>query len=178
MNTAAEPLPRVEWNFDGVPETELVACCFWEYARESAFIRDTVAVFDEDTDKETEATTAIRTIRELNLLLFDTPGELPRLFPKPWQELPPEVRTELMESVNYRPEPIRVCTDDAAAKQLYESAKYDGSAEAEAWKKSKRGKRSLEKFPDPLPVSINWSDGRVSLILDIALERYSVDELS
>lgn len=29
-----------EWNFEGVPDAELVACCFWEYARESAFIRD------------------------------------------------------------------------------------------------------------------------------------------
>jgi len=32
---------EVEWNFDRnrVPESELVACCFWEYARESSFIR-------------------------------------------------------------------------------------------------------------------------------------------
>jgi hypothetical protein len=31
-----------EWNFDAVPDDELVACCYWEYARESAFIRDTL----------------------------------------------------------------------------------------------------------------------------------------
>jgi len=37
--TPAENLPRHEWNFDGVPDDELVACCYWEYARESAFIR-------------------------------------------------------------------------------------------------------------------------------------------
>lgn len=29
-----------DWNFDSVPDSELVACCYWEYARESAFIRD------------------------------------------------------------------------------------------------------------------------------------------
>ena len=29
-----------DWNFDAVPDPELVACCYWEYARESAFIRD------------------------------------------------------------------------------------------------------------------------------------------
>jgi len=29
-----------DWNFDGVPNDELVACCYWEYARESAFIRN------------------------------------------------------------------------------------------------------------------------------------------
>jgi hypothetical protein len=34
-------LEETEWNFcrERVPDRELVACCFWEYARESAFIR-------------------------------------------------------------------------------------------------------------------------------------------
>jgi hypothetical protein len=31
-------LNELDWNFDGVPENELVACCYWEYARESEFI--------------------------------------------------------------------------------------------------------------------------------------------
>ncbi|MBI5388139.1 MAG: hypothetical protein HZA90_26030 [Verrucomicrobia bacterium] len=30
----------LDWNFDNVPDDELVGCCYWEYARESAFIRD------------------------------------------------------------------------------------------------------------------------------------------
>ena len=30
------------WKFDGVLESERMACCLWEYARESAFIRDTL----------------------------------------------------------------------------------------------------------------------------------------
>jgi hypothetical protein len=29
-----------DWNFAAVPDEELVACCLWEYARESSFIRD------------------------------------------------------------------------------------------------------------------------------------------
>ena len=33
-------LDPAEWQFEAVPERELVACCYWEYARESAFIRD------------------------------------------------------------------------------------------------------------------------------------------
>jgi len=33
------PLSPFEWNFDSVPNDELVACCYWEYARESIFIR-------------------------------------------------------------------------------------------------------------------------------------------
>src|ERR1017187_10542732 len=35
-------LPELDWNFNNVPSDELVACCYWEYARESAFIRDTL----------------------------------------------------------------------------------------------------------------------------------------
>jgi len=31
-------LEEVEWNFDRVPDNELVACCYWEYARESEFV--------------------------------------------------------------------------------------------------------------------------------------------
>ena len=33
-------LSEQDWNFDAVPDGELVACCYWEYARESAFIHD------------------------------------------------------------------------------------------------------------------------------------------
>ena len=36
----SDVLSNDNWNFDGVPDNELVACCYWEYARESAFIRD------------------------------------------------------------------------------------------------------------------------------------------
>jgi hypothetical protein len=32
----------LDWNFDAVPDDELVGCCYWEYARESFFIRDTL----------------------------------------------------------------------------------------------------------------------------------------
>jgi len=33
-----ENIPRIEWDFAAVPDNELLACCYWEYARESAFI--------------------------------------------------------------------------------------------------------------------------------------------
>jgi hypothetical protein len=35
-----EMFSPLNWNFDAVPDNELVACCYWEYARESAFIRN------------------------------------------------------------------------------------------------------------------------------------------
>ena len=37
---ADSELVELDWNFDAVPDKELVACCYWEYARESEFIRD------------------------------------------------------------------------------------------------------------------------------------------
>jgi hypothetical protein len=32
------PLSEVDWNFDAVPDSEIIACCLWEYARESITI--------------------------------------------------------------------------------------------------------------------------------------------
>jgi hypothetical protein len=37
---AVESLKREDWDFSSVSDGELVGCCYWEYARESAFIRD------------------------------------------------------------------------------------------------------------------------------------------
>src|SRR5579862_2681623 len=47
MKNAARDLSDLDWNFDAVPDKELVACCYWEYARESAFIRDTLHQYRE-----------------------------------------------------------------------------------------------------------------------------------
>ena len=33
-------IARDEWYFADVPENEVVACAYWEYARESAWLRD------------------------------------------------------------------------------------------------------------------------------------------
>lgn len=38
-------LEEVDWNFDGVPDGELIACCYWEYARESKFIRERLQAY-------------------------------------------------------------------------------------------------------------------------------------
>ena len=38
-------LERNDWDFSGVPDFELIACCHWEYARESTFIRETLRLY-------------------------------------------------------------------------------------------------------------------------------------
>ncbi len=40
MNAKPAPLPAAEWDFTAVPESELVACYLWEFARESQAVRD------------------------------------------------------------------------------------------------------------------------------------------
>ena len=40
MKTDPAKILTVEWDFSDVPNEEIVACCFWEYARESSFIRE------------------------------------------------------------------------------------------------------------------------------------------
>jgi hypothetical protein len=42
------PVGESDWNFDAVPDNELVGCCYWEYARESVFIRDTLSEMRAD----------------------------------------------------------------------------------------------------------------------------------
>jgi hypothetical protein len=44
---ALKLLPPNEWDFTEVPDTELIGCCYWEYARESDFIRRTLHRYRE-----------------------------------------------------------------------------------------------------------------------------------
>ena len=47
MNPKPPALQREEWDFTKVPNSELAGCCWWEYARDSAFIRDTLHGYRE-----------------------------------------------------------------------------------------------------------------------------------
>ncbi len=41
------PLEPEDWDFSEVPNQELMSCCYWEYARESDFIRDTLRSYQK-----------------------------------------------------------------------------------------------------------------------------------
>ncbi len=47
MSNSTGQISELDWNFDAVPKDELVACCYWEYARESVFIRNTLKKYRE-----------------------------------------------------------------------------------------------------------------------------------
>jgi hypothetical protein len=42
LMSASDISPRIQppdWNFDSIPDRHLIACCYWEYAREARFLR-------------------------------------------------------------------------------------------------------------------------------------------
>jgi hypothetical protein len=171
---------RRNWDFDEdkVPESELVACCYWEYARESAFIREQVKKWTGTLAGMTPELWQVIEIGELRTLLLPDPKDtLPHLFPKPWQEQTPHVRTKLAEAVNFRLEPIFLCNEPWTAKELWEKAERYVKA-IEAGEKTKRGKTPAWEFHDPLPVCRQWPDGTVTVMLEINLTHYTLNELS
>jgi hypothetical protein len=91
-------LPEHEWNFDSVPDEELVACCYWEYARESAFIRDAVQTAKttfasqgiakpESEERDAFRVAANKAFGLLHLTGFDISFWVGLPFPKPWQSV-------------------------------------------------------------------------------------------
>ena len=104
-------LPEHEWNFDSVPDGELVACCYWEYARESGSICDAVetakaACANQGIPQpESEEREAFHSAAEkaFGLLLstgFDNSFWMGLPFPKPWQAVD---KTERKKWVSFRP---------------------------------------------------------------------------
>jgi hypothetical protein len=116
MNPKA--LESADWNFDAVPDRELVACCYWEYARESVFIRDVrqrcmseqqaTGERDEKLHKDLQRVQSIGhpawmflhgffcppdgVLPDAILLKPDKVHRLTGSFPKPWQLLTKEER--------------------------------------------------------------------------------------
>ena len=76
--------PR-NWNFDGVPSDELEVCCWWEYARESAFIRS-VHQRSIDGNPSCGSMARIQGYGKYPWLIVDRFFGLGQ-FPLPWQQL-------------------------------------------------------------------------------------------
>jgi hypothetical protein len=106
----AQP-PEHEWNFDSVPDGELVTCCYWEYARESVSICDAVETAKAASANqgiprpESEEHEAFRSAAEkaFGLLLstgFDNSFWMGLPFPGPWQSVD---KAERKKWVSVRP---------------------------------------------------------------------------
>jgi len=131
MSSKPPALEREEWDFSKVPNNELAGCCWWEYARESAFIRDvrkrclesrrTDAPNDEQLHQDLQKLQSIGDASEVYLRgCFLEPGivyqsfdeRLPNFrhpesqpitgsFPDPWQSLSPGERACRSLVANY-----------------------------------------------------------------------------
>jgi hypothetical protein len=98
-------LAESEWNFSKLPAAEFVACCYWEYARESAFIRDVVEdQKDVDAGKGSDKSPDEADRDSNRLHSVGTPAHLIRhaKFPEPWQLLPESERQG--SGKNFKPE--------------------------------------------------------------------------
>jgi len=95
---ALKRLTKHDWNFGDVPEDELVACCYWEFARESASIRGAVEITKtvyanqgiarpESAEREVFRSAADKAFGLLHSTGFDSSfwAELP--FPETWQSV-------------------------------------------------------------------------------------------
>lgn len=113
---------EAEWNFsdpDKLPDDELVACCYWEYARESASIRDAVKIAKVAQAEmgipkpETEEREAFRaTVNQAYSLLHSTGFDLAFWvglpFPEAWQSLDKTVRERWAHVCPKIPTPCKI----------------------------------------------------------------------
>lgn len=109
----ARELPELDWNFDSVSDDELVACCYWEYARESAFLRELrqrcYESYQSDGSRDSELHADLQRVQAIGQLanhflcgFFRPPEDASKdetsfkrgvschatgCFPKPWQAI-------------------------------------------------------------------------------------------
>ncbi len=189
-----------EWNFSDsarVPDEELVACCHWEYARESAFIRDVVQnLKDVDQGKGSRKPLDAANRDLTRFYSIGTPAHLvyhPK-FPKPWQSLFKKERARL--TANFKPEiPVpekipafQITGNYSIASQLFNEAKRVHEARQAMWRRLSeidRGAANLKEAADlrkqlaaPLPSQIVCGGGGVgSFIAQMNWQDFTDNEI-
>ncbi|MGA2604726.1 MAG: hypothetical protein ABSG14_10900 [Verrucomicrobiia bacterium] len=200
-NASAPPHPD-EWNFDKLTDSELVACCYWEYARESQFICSTLqrhakylaGVLPNTTEEVEEIQRNEEKLFGLGYALeIFVPGAFSDQQPerppsigdldKPWQALDPtERKTRAI---------IPTVTESQGIVPIRLSPYPCSERIARAW--DKMYERSLgEGKPVPRfsfrhgPIQVNgvqsarhfWSGKRETLLIDIEWGHFSNDEIA
>lgn len=136
-----------DWNFDParVDKTELVACCLWEYARESNSIlkaAETVRTVyanqgiarPESAEREAFRSTADAAFALLTKIGFDISRWTVEQFPKPWQSLEKTEREKLAHvTTPEKGSPFQVSGDLYIASVLHGKATEANKAQQAAW---------------------------------------------
>jgi hypothetical protein len=197
----AEPLHPHEWNFDEVPDSELVACCYWEYARESPFICSTLQRYGErlagrrpDTDAEVEEIQRNEQMLlgmgyALEVFIPDQfsnrePDAPPSLggFPKPWQALSiaqRKARSPIRrESESPGIAPVQLarspCGESLARawEAMYKRSLIDGSP-------CRFSFRTGPTLVNGVPCGLRFWEGKTeTLLIEIAWGHFSNDEIA
>lgn len=180
-----------DWNFDAVPNEELVACCYWEYARESAFLLGLKKRWDE-WDRlghcPEELSRGLNRIQEGSLAAFFHLDALleARDFPCPWQKLPVKVQRRLVKLDYGLPAPFETGGDLIEAERAVEYAKTQIQKFRTAVQKLHdewpgQGEGTLRQrglWPKWKPLErVFWEEGYESLIVRIAWERHTNEQI-
>jgi hypothetical protein len=143
-----QALHESDWNFDAVPAAELVACCYWEYARESAFIRDVrqrcIECWRKGRQRDQRLTADLNQIHSLGPVVevlmsgfYFAPDDPHRIdtarnafmtnsFPAPWQWLPKDerdFRVRTLLSAGWHPATPFARADWLEAEKIAENAR-------------------------------------------------------
>jgi hypothetical protein len=121
---ASHSFSAFDWNFDGVADSELVACCYWEHARESSSIqgihqRSFEPEFWENTDLMHDPVVAgITSLSLYRCAVFHGNFFQKRFFPLPWQSLSGAERKLMVSGELLGKRPAFCRTDPDLAWQL------------------------------------------------------------
>jgi hypothetical protein len=188
-------LPRIEWDFDDVPASELTACCWWEYARESASlrrIRDEIVAEWRDRGANREWTIGgyertLQFFRGTNsraslvlLLVVDKPPGITKSktkithdafgssFPAPWQSLSNDERSGWANAINGEWDDSGISRQE----RIYPNELY---REYSTFPGREKGGKAEEN--GSIPNTILYPQGREATLLEIAWGQYTNEQL-
>jgi hypothetical protein len=191
VKAAEEDLSQSDWNFDKVPDGELVACSYWEYARESAFLLDLKRRWDDSTGLgrcPEELSRGINRIQQAPPHVFAHLQAIlaEKTFPCPWQELPEELRRQLVKLDLGLPPPFASGGELSEAERAVEHADAQIKQLRAAIQKLHDkwpgyGEETLRRrglWPKAKPLERTfWDDGYESLMVRIAWEQHTNEQI-
>lgn len=189
MNEAV--LSQNEWNFDDVPDNELVACCHWEYARESAFLREFKkrwTAWDGSHPCPDGLDRGLNRIEQASPVVFARLQSIlsSASFPDAWQTLAQPERDSLLAVDLAPPPPFQRRGSVTEAERLLEEA-HERVRESRAAEEKLHqqypgiGSATLRrrgKWPEfDERCSILWCDGTESTIIQIGWEHHTNEQI-
>lgn len=124
-----EPLHPHEWNFANVPDSELVACCVWEYARESASIRKWHRRWVENCTNGIVGDLEIHSMGWIGEKLYD--GFFGSNFPCCWQKLQDHEKPSNPKLEQFPFTPLQISGSVYSAQRLLQQAREVEQAQHE-----------------------------------------------